>query len=52
MQLSKRQFLIASAAAAFLGRIGSADAAGAINYWHHFASQSEAAGLQKNPGTV
>lgn len=47
MDLSKRQFLVGSATLAMFGGSGGANAATAINYWHHFASQSEAAGLQK-----
>ena len=47
VQLSKREFLIASAALSLAAGLRSANAATAINYWHHFASQSEMAGLAK-----
>lgn len=47
MQLKKREFLAGSLALALAGRVGTAQAADAINYWHHFASQSEMAGLLK-----
>jgi len=47
MQLSKREFLAASAALALAAGLRSANAATAISYWHHFASQSEMAGLAK-----
>lgn len=47
MQLKKREFLAGSLALALAGRVGPSHAAQAINYWHHFASQSEMAGLLK-----
>ncbi|CDN57807.1 Secreted sugar-binding protein (plasmid) [Neorhizobium galegae bv. officinalis bv. officinalis str. HAMBI 1141] len=47
MQITKREFLAATAALALAGNIRSANAATAINYWHHFTSQSEMAGLLK-----
>lgn len=47
MQLNKREFLAASAVLALAASLRSANAATAINYWHHFASQSEMAGLAK-----
>jgi multiple sugar transport system substrate-binding protein len=47
MHLSKREFLTASAVLALAAGLRSANAAAAINYWHHFASQSEMAGLAK-----
>ncbi|MBP0650746.1 hypothetical protein J8J40_27235, partial [Mycobacterium tuberculosis] len=46
MSVTKREFLLGAAAAAtMLGGTRGARAATAINYWHHFASQSEMAGL-------
>ncbi len=47
MQLSKREFLAASAALALAAGLRNANAATSISYWHHFASQSEMAGLAK-----
>lgn len=47
MHLSKREFLAASAVLALTAGLRSANAATAVNYWHHFASQSEMAGLAK-----
>jgi len=47
MQITKREFLVATAALALASGVRSASAATAINYWHHFASQSEMAGLMK-----
>lgn len=47
MHLTKREFLAASAVLAMATGLRSANAATAINYWHHFASQSEMAGLAK-----
>jgi multiple sugar transport system substrate-binding protein len=48
MSVTKREFLLGTAAAAaglVGGTRGASAAASAINYWHHFASQSEMAGL-------
>lgn len=47
MDLNKRQFMAAAATLALLGATRGARAAEAITYWHHFASQSEMAGLLK-----
>ncbi|WP_337268567.1 ABC transporter substrate-binding protein [Oryzifoliimicrobium ureilyticus] len=47
MQVTKREFLVVTAALALASGIRSAHAAAAITYWHHFASQSEVAGLLK-----
>jgi multiple sugar transport system substrate-binding protein len=47
MHLSKREFLAATAVLTLAAGLRSANAATTINYWHHFASQSEMAGLAK-----
>ncbi|TZG31205.1 sugar ABC transporter substrate-binding protein [Agrobacterium sp. B1(2019)] len=47
MHLSKREFLAATAVLTLAAGLRSANAATVINYWHHFASQSEMAGLAK-----
>ncbi len=47
MTMNKREFLAGAAALGLLTQARGAQAATAVNYWHHFASQSEMAGLQK-----
>lgn len=47
MQLNRRELLVGATALALASQLGVARAAGAINYWHHFASQSEMQGLLK-----
>ncbi|MGO8220020.1 hypothetical protein ACC746_37250, partial [Rhizobium ruizarguesonis] len=47
LQITKREFLVAPAALALASGVRSARAAIAINYWHHFASQSDMAGMVK-----
>ena len=47
MQLNRREILMAAAALGLLGPVRGANAATAINYWHHFTSQSEMDALLK-----
>jgi multiple sugar transport system substrate-binding protein len=47
MPINRRDLLTLTAVLAVAGRIVPARAAGSLSYWHHFASQSEVAGLLK-----
>jgi multiple sugar transport system substrate-binding protein len=47
MELNRRELMAGATAMVLASQMGTARAAGAINYWHHFASQSEMEGLAK-----